>query len=77
MSNKINLDDIQITEDGLVFVGVVETRMPTVPDFKDSDWYKILQDIDKPKLKYSHQKEDAKLMTLYHMEMKLENEFEK
>ena len=53
MSNKINLDDIQITEDGLVFVGVVETRMPTLPDFKDSDWYKILQDIDKPKLKLS------------------------
>ena len=75
MSKKINLDDIKITEDGLVFVGVVETRMPTVPDFKDSDWYKILQDIDKPKLKYSHQKEDAKLMTLYHMEMKLENVF--
>lgn len=75
MSNKINLDNIQITKDGLVFVGGVETRMPTVPDFKDSDWYKILQDIDKPKLKYSHQKEDAKLMTLYHMEMKLENVF--
>ena len=75
MSNKINLDNIQITKDGLVFVGGVETRMPTVPYFKDSDWYKILQDIDKPKLKYSHQKEDAKLMTLYHMEMKLENVF--
>jgi len=75
MSKKINLDEIEITRDGLVFVGGVETRMPTVPDFKDSDWYKILQDIDKPKLKYSHQKEDAKLMTPYHMEIKLENVF--
>ena len=75
MSKKINLDEIEITRDGLVFVSRVETRMPTVPDFKDSDWYKILQDIDKPKLKYSHQKEDAKLMTPYHMEIKLENVF--
>jgi hypothetical protein len=75
MSKKINLDDIEIKRDVLVFVGGVETCMPTVPDFKDSDWYKILQDIDKPKLKYSHQKEDAKLMTPYHMEMKLENVF--
>ena len=75
MSKKINLDDIEIKRDVLVFVGGVETCMPTVPDFKDSDWYKTLQDIDKPKLKYSHQKEDAKLMTPYHMEMKLENVF--
>ena len=75
MSKKINLDEIEITRDGLVFVGGVETRMPTIPDFKDSDWYKILQDIDKPKLKYSHQKEEAKLMTPYHMEIKLENVF--
>ena len=75
MSKKINLDEIEITRDGLVFVGGVETRMPTVPDFKDSDWYKILKNIDKPQIKYSHQKEDAKLNTPYHIEMKLGNVF--
>ena len=45
MSKKINLDDIEIKRDVLVFVGGVETCMPTVPDFKDSDWYKTLQDL--------------------------------